>query len=120
MPVTNSVVVSVGVFVVAVTTLVGWIIFAVFAGVGMSALPFDMLNEFKHRPKPITKQVYEERKKIIGNQAQMLMEDGKSLNQELKQAARGNNFNRQYRKIKTRESNFRKVFLFLIIECIDS
>ena len=56
-PIVNSIVISPFVFIVAVLTLVGWFIFAVFCGVGMAALPYDWLNEFKHRPKPITTQV---------------------------------------------------------------
>lgn len=55
-PVINSVVVSPIVFIVATLTLIGWFVFSVFAGVGMSSLPYDWLNEFKHRPKPITAQ----------------------------------------------------------------
>jgi hypothetical protein len=56
-PVVNSIVISPFVFIVAVLTLVGWLIFSIFCGVGMAALPYDWLNEFKHRPRPITTQV---------------------------------------------------------------
>eukprot|EP00842_Homolaphlyctis_polyrhiza_P000811 jgi/Hompol1/1730/HPOL_005041-RA len=104
----NDIVVSVGVFIVAVVTLIGWVIFAVFGGVGMASLPYDMLNEFQHRPKPITSQEYAERKIKIGQQAQLLMEVCKTLNNELKEASRGNSFNRRYRTIKNRERQFRK------------
>jgi LMBR1 domain-containing protein 1 len=109
----NNVVVSIGVFIVAVITLVGWLIFSIFGGVGMVALPYDMLNDFKHRARPISKQTYEERKLIIGQQAQILMENCKTLNGELKQAAKSNNFNRRYRQIKNREKGFRKEVLIL-------
>ena len=109
----NSIVVSIGVFVVAVVTMVGWVLFAVFGGVGMTQLPYDMLNEFKHRPKPITRQVYDERKKIIGQQSQILMETYKTLNQELKSASKSGGFNRRYRAIKNREKEFRKDVLIL-------
>ncbi|KAI8909694.1 hypothetical protein EDD86DRAFT_238344 [Gorgonomyces haynaldii] len=112
-PAVNSVVVSIGVFVIAVTTLLGWVIFAAFGGVGMASFPYDLLEEFKHRSRPITRQTYDERKKILGEQAQILMENGKTLNQELKQAARSNNFNRRYRAIKNREKTFRKEVLIL-------
>lgn len=108
-----SVVVSIGVFIVAVVTLVGWCIFAIFGGVGMVALPYDLLNDFKHRSRPITKVVYEERKRIIGQQAQILMENCKNLNVELKTAAKSNNFGKRYRQIKNREKTFRKEVLIL-------
>jgi LMBR1 domain-containing protein 1 len=40
-------------YTVAVASLIGWIFFAFFGGVGLPALPFDLLMEFKHRPRPI-------------------------------------------------------------------
>ncbi|KAJ3269266.1 hypothetical protein HDV01_001633 [Terramyces sp. JEL0728] len=112
-PAVNDVVVSPGVFVVAVMTLVGWAIFSVFCGVGMAALPYDWLNEFKHRPKPITATEYQDRKKMIGEQSAILMEAYKTLSQELKMAGRSNNFSRKYRQIKNRENRFRKDVVIL-------
>ncbi|KAH6573955.1 hypothetical protein BASA60_005768 [Batrachochytrium salamandrivorans] len=109
----NEVVVSIGVFIIAVITLVGWIIFAVFGGVGMAALPYDMLSEFQNRPKPINSIEYGERKIKIGQQAQLLIEVCKTLNVELKEAARGNSFNKRYRTIKNRERQFRKDVLII-------
>ena len=97
-------------------TLLGWCLFSVFAGVGMTQLPYDLLNEFKHRPKPITREVYEERKKIIGQQAQILMETYKSVNQAIKvasKAASGKAFDRKYRSVKNQEKEFRKDVLIL-------
>jgi hypothetical protein len=29
----------------------GWIFVVIFGGVGLFALPMDMINEFRHRPK---------------------------------------------------------------------
>ncbi|KAJ3252554.1 hypothetical protein HK103_001406 [Boothiomyces macroporosus] len=112
-PAVNDVVVSPGVFIVAVMTLVGWAIFSVFCGVGMAALPYDWLNEFKHRPKPITAAEYQDRKKMIGEQSVILMEAYKTLSQELKMAGRSNNFSRKYRQIKNRENRFRKDVVIL-------
>nr|KAJ3422296.1 hypothetical protein HK105_000333 [Polyrhizophydium stewartii] len=109
----NEIVVSIGVFIIAVITLLGWVIFAVFGGVGMVSLPYDMLQEFQHRPKPITAAEYAERKTKIGQQAQILMEVCKTLSTELKEAARGNSFNRRYRTIKNRERQFRKDVIIL-------
>ncbi|KAI8927660.1 hypothetical protein BC831DRAFT_451739 [Entophlyctis helioformis] len=110
---TNQVVVSIGVFIVAIVTLLGWVIFAAFGGVGMAAMPYDLLQEFQHRPKPITSAEYAERKVKIGQQAQLLMEVCKTLSQELKEAARSNSFNRRYRTVKNRERQFRKDVLIL-------
>jgi LMBR1 domain-containing protein 1 len=101
------------VFIVAIVTLVGWLIFSVFAGVGMVSLPYDWLNEFKHRPKPITKAEYEEKKRQVGEQSSILMSEYKAIREDYKAAGRSNNFSKRYRKVKNKENRFRKV---LIIE----
>jgi hypothetical protein len=122
-PAINSVVVSPIVFVVAVLTLIGWAIFSVFCGVGMAALPYDWLYEFKHRPRPITSAQYQSRKRQVGEQAAILMEEHKEVSTQLKQAARGGNFSKKYRVLKNRENSFRKVkseCVCLIQECHDS
>lgn len=131
---TNSVVISIGVFIIGVVTFVGWAIFAAFAGVGMAALPYDLVSEFKHRPRPITAQEYQEKRKKIGEQSKILNEVAKTLHQDLKLAARGNSFNRKYRLLKQKEKQFCKVCIFhplnllkavsrssmLVIGCLDS
>lgn len=45
--------VSVIVYLIALTTLLGWILFAVFGGIGLVALPFDLLMNWKTRPRPL-------------------------------------------------------------------
>lgn len=112
-PVVNSVLVSPVVFIVAVLTLIGWVVFSVFCGVGMASLPYDWLNEFKHRPRPITASQYQSRKKQVGEQASILMDEYKILYEELKIASRSNNFGRKYQAIKRRENSFRKNVLIL-------
>lgn len=64
-PITNNVLVSPIVFIVAVLTLLGWAVFSVFCGVGMASLPYDWLNEFKHRPRPITSAQYDYLKVLV-------------------------------------------------------
>lgn len=43
---------------------IGWILFSIFGGIGLAALPIDLIQEFQHRPKPITQAEYA---KIIYN-----------------------------------------------------
>ncbi|KAJ3121152.1 minichromosome maintenance protein 5 [Nowakowskiella sp. JEL0407] len=106
--------VSVLVYIVALITLAGWVVFSVFGGVGLVALPFDLINEFIHRPKPITSAEYQDRKKIIGQQAQILMEAGKTLMDELRGGGGGQSrFGRRYRTVKNRENEFRKDVMIL-------
>lgn len=39
------------VYIVAILSFFGWIFVVLFGGVGMSALPIDMINDFRKRPK---------------------------------------------------------------------
>jgi LMBR1 domain-containing protein 1 len=43
---------------IAIASFIGWILFAIFGGIGLPALPMDLLIEFKHRPKRIKLQEY--------------------------------------------------------------
>jgi LMBR1 domain-containing protein 1 len=45
--------VNYGVYVIAIASLLGWIVFSMFGGVGLIALPFDAFMSFKYRPRPI-------------------------------------------------------------------
>jgi LMBR1 domain-containing protein 1 len=49
----------------------------------------------------------------VGEQAGFLMEEYKTISAELKQAAKGGNFNRKYRAIKKKENKFRKDVIIL-------
>ncbi|TPX44035.1 hypothetical protein SeMB42_g04459 [Synchytrium endobioticum] len=104
------------VYVVALTSLVGWLLFSVFGGVGIVSLPVDLIQDYKHRPKPIKATEYAERKKIIGQQSQILMEAGKQLMEELKVASRTTTTrftDRKFRRVKNRETEFRKDVMIL-------
>jgi LMBR1 domain-containing protein 1 len=45
--------VSVAIYLIALTTLLGWILFSIFGGVGLVALPLDLLMDWKNGPRPI-------------------------------------------------------------------
>ncbi|KAI8834953.1 hypothetical protein BJ741DRAFT_231581 [Chytriomyces cf. hyalinus JEL632] len=102
------------VYTVALIGLIGWVVFAIFGGAGLIAIPVDMIQDFQHRPKPITSAEYTERKKAIGQQAELLIEVGKNLQEELKVASRGGSrMNRRFRQLRTKENEFRKDTLIL-------
>jgi LMBR1 domain-containing protein 1 len=42
---------SLAVYVIAILSFFGWILLVIFGGVSLFALPIDMINEFRHRPK---------------------------------------------------------------------
>ncbi|KAI9333004.1 hypothetical protein BDR26DRAFT_1010377 [Obelidium mucronatum] len=102
------------VYTVALISLIGWVIFVVFGGAGLVVLPLDLIQDFHHRPKPITAAEYGERKKAIGQQSELLLEVGKQLQEDLKQAARGGSrMNRRFRQLRVKENEFRKDALIL-------
>ncbi|KAJ1566979.1 hypothetical protein HK405_007670, partial [Cladochytrium tenue] len=103
------------VYTVALVTLAGWLIFSVFGGVGLVCLPYDLFQEFQHRPKPITAAEYAEQKKAIGQQAELLMEVGTGLTEELRDSQRSgkSRFDKRFRKLRLREAEFRKDVLIL-------
>ena len=43
--------VSFAVYLVCLIAFVGWVLFIVFAGVGLLAIPLDLIFEFKNRPR---------------------------------------------------------------------
>ena len=52
----------------------GWLLFMVFCGAGLVALPLDMIREFLGRPKStITKSEYMTRAKGLGNKAKRIV-----------------------------------------------
>jgi len=53
--------------------------FTIFAGVGLVSLPFDLVNQWRTRPKPIDLDEYNRRKGQIAVQAQELKTEGKEL-----------------------------------------
>lgn len=44
--------VSLAVYIIAIMSFFGWIFVVIFGGVGLFALPMDLINDFRHRPKP--------------------------------------------------------------------
>lgn len=42
--------VGVPIYIIGILSFVGWIFFVLFGGVGLTALPLDLILEFKHRP----------------------------------------------------------------------
>ena len=53
--------------------------FTVFAGFGLSAVPWDIFVDYKYRPKPLDEGTFSERKEILLLFAQELREDGKKI-----------------------------------------
>lgn len=79
---TLTVKVSPFVYMCGLMSAFGWLLLFVFGGVGLSALPMDLISEFKNRPKPITVQEYTLRKENIGRETLSLIDEGKKLDDD--------------------------------------
>lgn len=74
--------VSFFVYIIAMVTALGWIFFFIYGGVGLTALPVDIIYEYMHRPKRITAAEYAREVNQIAAQAQRLMSVGKELQEK--------------------------------------
>jgi LMBR1 domain-containing protein 1 len=103
--------VSIMIYMIALVSFAGWLVFIVFAGVGLVTLPMDFLVAFKYRPRNISTAQYEEGKKIIGEAATRLMkvrDELKAQKLELRKSGTSG-FTRKDRQYTNRENNFKKV-----------
>ena len=66
----------------AVLSFIGWFMFVIFVGMGLPALPWDLFNEWRFRPQPMSITKYAEEKKKIGKRAAMLKKVGEELQTE--------------------------------------
>lgn len=71
--------VSFAIYLVCLVAFVGWWMFVLFAGVGLSAIPIDLAVEWKQRPRPLNKQEFDRRRNYLLAQVSKLREKGKSL-----------------------------------------
>ena len=66
--------VSFFVYVIALVTTAGWLLFMIFAGIGLVALPMDLIREFLGRPRStISKTEYLAKAKGLGQRAKNVM-----------------------------------------------
>lgn len=86
--------VSLLVYAASVMSVIGWVLFIFFGGVGLIAFPMDFINNFRHRPKPITAADYAKMRLEIASESEQLMEEGKKL-----QEAGSNSSRSQRRKM---------------------
>jgi LMBR1 domain-containing protein 1 len=63
----------------AFMAFIGWFLFVLFGGVGLSALPLDMINEFIGRPKLISSKDAAFKKTSLKKQTVDLLEKGSKI-----------------------------------------
>jgi len=106
---TWTVAVTFPVYVIAFLSFLGWWFFTLFAGVGLIALPLDLINEYRTRPTPMKTSEFFEKKRALGQRATMLVEVGEKIKSDVrKPRSRGD-------KLKDRKNlrEFEKHYYFL-------
>ncbi|KAI9916688.1 hypothetical protein PsorP6_017040 [Peronosclerospora sorghi] len=88
-PITLTWKVSLPVYITGLTSFLGWFGFSVFCGIGLIALPVDLILAFFYRPKFISADVYALQKLILQRRSMELLEMGRMLKQRMDRPAHG-------------------------------
>lgn len=70
---------SLAVYIIAIMSFIGWIFVFLFAGVGLFALPIDLINEFRHRPKARKSEDIKTSKNRLTEAIKSLLQEGETL-----------------------------------------
>lgn len=79
---TMQIQVSIYVYMVGLMSAIGWVLFFIFGGIGLAAFPYDFIENFIDRPKPITRAEYDAKLEAIGKECLRLVPIGKKLDEE--------------------------------------
>jgi LMBR1 domain-containing protein 1 len=74
--------VSIFVYVVGLMCAIGWFFFAIFGGVGLTALPVDTMSEFMNRPRPMSLAAFKQEQMRIGGRADRMLKFAKELEKQ--------------------------------------
>lgn len=92
--------VSLVIYIIAIQSLLGWILFLIFAGVGVFAAPIDWIHEFIGRPrKTITKSEYMRRGRIIAQRAKEMVNIAAMLRRQERDRKWRQNYKRLEREV---------------------
>lgn len=94
--------VSLYVYLAGLMATIGWFFFFVFGGVGIAALPYDLLRDFAGRPKPMPADEYARKKIEIGEKSNKLIEQGKQLEEQENKGESGYAFRKKKTKFKNK------------------
>jgi LMBR1 domain-containing protein 1 len=74
-----NITVSFPIYVIALASWIGWWLLILFLGAGLSALPVDLINEFRFRPTPMKEDDFARAKAELAKQVDKLLQMGKQL-----------------------------------------
>ncbi|XP_061369224.1 LIMR family protein At5g01460 isoform X2 [Gastrolobium bilobum] len=87
-------------YVVALATIVGSVLFAIFGGVGIACLPLGLIFSFIQRPKAvITRSQYIKEATELGKKAKELKKATESLHQEERSGSKGRKFRKNVKAV---------------------
>ena len=66
--------VTLAVYIVALLAFVGWFLFTIFTGVGLVALPMDLIHEYARRPQPLDLEEYAKQRMLLNERATQLQQ----------------------------------------------
>eukprot|EP00746_Dinoflagellata_sp_MGD_P010609 gnl/MRDRNA2_/MRDRNA2_121937_c0_seq1.p1 gnl/MRDRNA2_/MRDRNA2_121937_c0~~gnl/MRDRNA2_/MRDRNA2_121937_c0_seq1.p1 ORF type:complete len:483 (+),score=44.73 gnl/MRDRNA2_/MRDRNA2_121937_c0_seq1:202-1449(+) len=71
--------VSFPIYLIAMLCFIGWFFFVLFGGIGLSALPLDLIIGFLDRPRAIDAQTWAQRKRMLGEAATNMLNEAENL-----------------------------------------
>jgi len=98
--------VSFPLYVVAFVAFLGWFFFVVFGGVGLAALPVELIQEFTTRPEPMTTKTYFTERASLGARAKSLLEIGARLSAEMEKRHTGSKKRQEGRDMRNLEKHY--------------
>lgn len=102
------------IYIIAIVNLIGFVVLVFFGGVGLIALPMDLILEFIHRPKYISLQEYSKRKIDIGSRAEKILKQGQKLKQDREEATKLKKGKRkEIKRIDKEQKEFKQSVLIL-------
>jgi len=69
-------------YLISMLAFVGAFLLILFGGIGLAALPMDLINGFRKRPKRMSREDYEKKKAIVSKRALALLEKGNEMKQK--------------------------------------
>lgn len=92
--------VSFALWIVSIIVFFGWILFIIFGGIGMVALPYDCIMSWQKRPIRISLEKYVAKKKEIGETATKLIDKGKAIQERQKKGRERRRDRKNYNKFR--------------------
>jgi LMBR1 domain-containing protein 1 len=74
--------ISFPIYTVAWMSFIGWILFVTYGGVGLAALPIDLINSFRFRPRRLTYQELDAKKRALTGKVRELILEGERIRME--------------------------------------